>query len=784
MSDHNNRKSSESSFTPESAGAIDYKDLLKLCRKHWWWFVASLLLFIGIGLLQKYRTLPKALVEANVMVRPEKSSLGNIASQMDVSAFDLQSQEVDDELAIISSYSVINKVVHLMKLNNRYTVQKNILKKVPAPENSPLEIFYDSNIPDTLSYGLTFKVTVHENQLADIKVKCGKKGKIKFELEDKKLPCTIKTPFGLFAINKTRFFKAGEKLKETIQVLPYGFTTESLKDDLSIKIPSKRANLIRITCESNTPGFAVKVIDNLIKEYQAQNVDVKRASQSRTLSFVNDRLNRLAQELSVSEGDIEKFKRDNKLTDISTDIAFTMNKMGEIQSNLLSAETHLELVNMARTFLANPDNRHSLIPTMGEASQGVSLPGVHEYNQLILKRMELANNAKGENTVLRQLDERIDAMRTNVLASLERTYTNQRAVVANLREKNSESLSRISDLPTSERQYITIKRQQAIQEKIFLYLLQLREETELNIAKAEPRSDIIDQAFVYSTPLGMGMKKMLAIMIVLGLGLPFAAVFLLYKFRTKFSSKADVEKLTSIPIYGEMCTDSTGDKVVVTAEASSSTAELFRAIRTGLKYSMQGTDDKVILVTSTTSGEGKSFISVNLAYTIAFNDKKTLLLGADIRKPRLPEYLGIRPRFGLTEYLSNSELSLSQITTKAPGCQNLDVITAGPIPPNPAELLDSPKFKAMLTELRKQYDVIVIDSAPVGMVSDTFTIAPLADITLYVCRAEYTPIDDIRFACEVYDEHRLPRMGLVVNGTHISKGYGYGYGENHTHKRH
>lgn len=758
--------------------------LLKLCLKHWWWFVVSLVLFIGVGLLQNYRTLPRSSVEANVIVRPEKSSLGNIASQFDVAAFDMQSQEVDDELAIISSYSVMNQVVREMKLNNLYTVRKNILKKEPAPDNSPLEVFYDPAIPDTLSYSVYFKVSVDKQQLADITVKCGKKGRIKIKLEDKKLPCTVKTPYGLFAINKTKFFVPGEKLNEEIVVLPYGYTTEMYRSDFKISIPSKRANVIRVVDETTTPGFTVKVIDNLIETYRQHTVAVKRESQSRTLNFINDRMVRLAQELSVSEGDIEKFKRDNKLTDITSDIQFTMDKMSEIQLRLLNAETHLELIDMARTFLANPDNRHSLIPTMGDGGNGVSLPGVEAYNALILKRMELANNAKGDNAVLRQMDERIDAMRTNVMASLERTYTNQKAVVANLREQNSESLSRISGLPTSERQFITIKRQQAIQEKIFLYLLQLREETELNIAKAEPRSEIIDRAFIHADPIVMGLKKILIIMFILGMGVPFCAVFLIYKFRTKFSTKSEVEKITSIPVYGEMCTEHSGKNVVVTGNNSSSAAELFRLIRTNLQFAMSGGANKVILVTSTTSGEGKSFISVNLAYAIASNTKRTLLIGADIRKPRLPEYLGIHPRFGLTEYLSNDDLDISQIITKAPGSDNLDVITAGPVPPNPAELLDSPKFKALLQQLRGIYDLIVIDSAPVGMVSDTFTIAPLADVTIYVCRADYTPIADIRYASEIYDEHRLPRMGLVVNGTTISKGYGYGYGENHQVKRH
>lgn len=779
MSNQPDTYGSRSYASADKGGSkIDIPYIIDLVKKHWWWFAISVFFFVSVGVVMALRTNKKFVVEANVMVRPEGNSLGNIAADLDISSLAKQSNEVDDELAFLGSYSVMNTVVREMKLNVKYVVKKNILQRYEAPDDSPVELFYDTNIADTLSVGLLFKLDFGKDGKGDLKIISFPKNKTVGEYEDLKFPIVVRTPYGRFGLQKTQYYEKGKSLKENIWLGSYAAATEAMQREVSITIPSKKSNKINLEYQTTTPEFGRAVLDRLIEVYAQRDVREKQKQLTRTLNFVNDRLEMLTNELAQSETSIQEFKRRNNLTDISSDVEFALERMSDVQKQLLGAETRLELIEMSRKFLANPENKYSLIPTMGTGSEAVNIPGVGAYNDLILKRLELENNAKGSNVALRQIDEQLDAMRENVMSSMDRSYKNQSLVVGNLRSQNSENIGRISSLPENERQFVTIKRRQTVQERLFMYLLQLREETELNISKAEPRSEVIDQAYILTEPVGRGMKATVLFMFLLGLAIPAGILYLKERFRNKFATKQEVEKATSIPVIGEICTDDSGKHIVVANGAHSSAAELFRLVRNNLKFVLRNPSDKVVLVTSSTSGEGKSFTSVNLAYSLALlPEKKVLLMGMDIRKPRLPEYLGIRPRFGVTEYLTSPTLTLEDIITHIPNMLNLDVIVAGALPPNPAELLAEPKLETLIKRLRGMYDYIIIDSAPVGMVSDTFTLAPLADASIYVCRANYTPLRDLEFATEVYEEKRLPSMGLLINGTKQHSGYGYGYGE-------
>lgn len=319
-----------------------------------------------------------------------------------------------------------------------------------------------------------------------------------------------------------------------------------------------------------------------------------------------------------------------------------------------------------------------------------------------------------------------------------------------------------------------MKRQQTVKEQLFLYLLQQREQTAISIANSMPRGTIIDDAYSLLKPVSMSRPKMLIFAFVLGLLLPIGFITLKNKLRNKFATKSEVEAMTDVPVLGEVCLSHRKESVVV--RDSSSIAELFRLIRTNLGFVM-GDANKVVLVTSTKSGEGKSFVSVNLAASFALLGKKVLLVGMDIRKPQLANYLGISHQPGLTQYLSSDQYKISDIIQKSVDVETLDVVVAGPVPPNPAELLAEKKVDAFFASMREIYDYIIIDSAPVGMVSDTFVLDRVADATVYVCRADYTTLQDIDFVSNLYEEKRLKKLSLIVNGTSAKKGYGYGYGK-------
>ena len=429
---------------------------------------------------------------------------------------------------------------------------------------------------------------------------------------------------------------------------------------------------------------------------------------------------------------------------------------------------------MTGEFIADPANAHSLIPM---TTDNVGLQeGIKGYNELMLQRMALASNAKPNNKALKMLDEQIDAMRATIATSVVKAYDNLEVAIREQRSKLNKAMGRLGSVPEQEREFLNMKRQQQVKQQLYMFLLQKREETAMMLANATPKGIIVDEAFALNAPVNLSRKMILLIALFIGLCIPPALLYIRKVLRTKFDTKEEVEAIVDVPVLGEICNDKTGRSIVAVAGDHSSTTELFNLLRSRLPFVL-GADEKVVMLTSTRSGEGKSFVSINLAADMALLHKKVLLIGMDIRKPRLAEYMNISPRFGLTQYLASKDITVDSLITRADSANGLDVIVAGPVPPNPAELLNSPRLDQLMAELRERYDYIFIDSAPVGMVSDTFTLDRLADATIYVVRADYTTRTDLRFVDEIYADKRLKKLSIVVNGTATKRGYGYGYGE-------
>ena len=308
--------------------------------------------------------------------------------------------------------------------------------------------------------------------------------------------------------------------------------------------------------------------------------------------------------------------------------------------------------------------------------------------------------------------------------------------------------------------------------------MQKYEENALTLAITSPKGQIVDRAFNYNKPSSLSTSMLLIIGFIIGLIIPSAYLYIKFLFRTKFSSREELEQITRVPILGEVCVNYSKERVVVKEGDTSSIAELFRLMRTNLQFLLTGKQDKVILLTSSVSGEGKSFVSVNLSISLSLLKKRTIIIGLDIRNPQLAEYMNIKSRWGITNYLASEDVTIDDIIVPSNINPMLDVIVAGPIPPNPAELLLNQRLDNLFAELRERYDYIIIDSAPVGMVSDTFSLTRVSDTTVYVCRANYTQRDHIRYCNTIVGENRLRNVSLVINATTAKQGYGYGYNQN------
>ena len=762
--------------TRRDSDLIDFRAILQDYISHWWLFAICIIGCTALGFTFAKVRLDKYEVRANILITQDDTSNGNpMAGLGSLGNLFSSASVVDDEVFIVSSHSLMRDVIKKLNLNKTHIVKNNLLTKVFRYQDFPVEVYTDPAIADTLRTNIAFNVKVSDK--GNIAVTPIIKGEKEPKIKADAFPVTVKTVYGDFIINKTKYFPEGEDVKTYISFSGYDDAAENITQDLSIYVADKKANAIAMSMVSTDVDYAKDVINTVIDLYNQRGIDDKNAKSQKTAEFIDSRLELLSRDLDTAEETIETYKQRQGITDVGAETGYQMKKRGEMEAMLVEAETQLQVVKMVRDFISDPANAYSLVPMTTVTADAAE--AIKAYNDLVLKRIELSQNARSGNLGLQALDSQIDAMRKNIDVSLNKAYESAEVALGEVKNQIASTESKLGQIPTLEREYRDIQRQRSIKEQLYIFLLQRREETAMMLANSIPKGVIVDEAYSINEPVGLSKKAILLIAFVMGLFLAPVILYLRSLFRNKFSSREELEKLTSIPIAGEVCTSRAGNNLVVTSNNSSSVCELFRLIRTNLSFILNRRDDKVILVTSTVSGEGKSFVSSNLASTLALDRKKVLLVGLDIRNPKLAEYLDLPPHRGITEYLSSDQVSIDDIIMKNPLNNGMDIIVGGPIPPNPAELLNEEKVDHLFESLRERYDFIIVDSAPVGMVSDTFSLVRISDATVYVCRAEYSTTKEVDFFNHLYEENRLKKMTLVINGTKARKGYGYGYGRKH-----
>ena len=541
-------------------------------------------------------------------------------------------------------------------------------------------------------------------------------------------------------------------------------------------IATKKANLIRLGILENNIQRGKDLLNTIITTYNDNGIQTKNLEASQTAHFLNIRIDSIITELSEIEKKIELYKRSNNLTNIEAEAKIILEQNGIFKEKLVETETQRQIVSLIEKFMSDPQNKYSLMPFNSGLSDKSSIEAIQSYNELILKRLKLLQTAKPNSPTIKLIEQQIDANRENVQNTISNMKSGIEIALKDLHAQEKTFISRIKNMPTQEREFINIKRQQLIKEELYLFLLQKKEENAITLAVATPKGQIVDKAYNINKPVGATRLMLLSFSILIGLLLPIIYLYLRNIFKTKFGTRSELEALTDIPILGEICTNDTNENIVVKDGSTSPISELFRLLRSNIQFILNGKDEKVILVTSSTSGEGKSFISSNFAKTLALSRKKVILIGMDIRNPRLGDYLKLQNKYGLTNYLATNTITIPEIIVPKVLHDNMDIILAGPIPPNPAELLSSEKLKGLIDELKQTYDYIILDTAPVGLISDTFNFAYISDMTIYVCRANYTTKDNIRYANTLVQNNRLKKMSFVINATNAKQGYGYGYG--------
>lgn len=769
----------ESSTQNNSNELISLPDLVKTVVKHWYLFVISVICCVALAFAYAKITKDEYTVCANVMIRTDMSSTGNMAGAF-MQQFGLgnlmgQGVSVDDELHVISSHSLLREAALKMGLNKTRIYKENFFNRETQYKDFAIDVIDPTMQCDTLSTTLVFKIKVDEEGKADIKVK--KRFHTLANIKDTTLPAEVSTIYGNYIVTTTPDYVAGEAYNYTIRVCSFDAAAENVGKNVDIYIPDKLSNLITLSMQTAYIDYGKELLNTLTDLYNKRGIKEKNIEAINTAQFIDERLALIAHELDSAERKVEKYKQDNKLSDLEIEAKIILEQDGEFQATLLETETTAKILEYTLDFISQPENRYSLIPFSSGLDKGAS-DALTAYNELALKRLNLSNTAKAGSPALKILEEQIDASRQNVISTVKTALESTNIALKDLRDKEAKFYDRIRTMPTQEREFISIFRQKAIKEELYIFLLQKQEENALTLAMASPKGQIVDEAYNFVEPVSLSTTMKLAIGFLIGLILPAIYLYLRAIFQTKFSTKEEVERMTRIPILGELCTHHSNSNIVVHEGDNSSISELFRLLRTNLQFMLTGKKDKVVLLTSSVSGEGKSFVSVNLAIALSLLKKRVLIIGLDIRNPRLSEYLNVTSRFGITNYLASEEVEIDQIIVPSNINPLLDIITAGPVPPNPAELILSNRLDALFDELRNRYDYIIVDSAPVAMVSDTFSLMRIADAVIYVCRANYTQREYIRYCNNLVTDGRLHNVSLVVNATNSSQGYGYGVGPN------
>lgn len=754
------------------------KAIVDQYASHWKWFVLGVFVSLLIAYIYLRYYTPQYQAATTILVKDEKKGgmLSELSAFADMGIGGGIKNNLDNEVEILRSRTLIESVVKKLNLNTAFIIEGNVIK-AEVYQNSPVMVNFIDQKPGFFENKMEFKyvaVTSNTFELDDLSPE-------KSILIDNnnvfKYGQPIKTKYGTLVINKSaaQLNTTDKNDSEIIIVLsPLENTVESFRSRLKVNPLSKTSSVVEITLIDPVLTKAEDFLDVLVQNYNEDAVADKNLISENTSKFIANRLKLITEELEGVEQDVQSFKNTNQLTDIETEAKLFIEGSSEYDKKGVEADIQLNIISSMLDFMKK-SKKSDLLPANIVSGEATEMIG--SYNQLVLDRNRIMKSATEANPTVIKIDQQLSSLKLSVASSLTRMQSNLSIQKRNLNSQEGLLNSKLGKIPVQERQFRVIARQQKVKEELYLYLLQKREETAISLSATEPNARVIDAAKGSKIPVAPKKNIIYLGALLLGLLVPFGIIYLMDLLDTKIKSRLDLEGKTLIPFIGDV-PKSDNPSEIIKSESRSSSAEALRIIRTNLEFMLTKVPEgqaKTIFLTSTFPREGKTFVSANLAATFALSGKKVLLIGMDIRNPRLDEYLTLPDR-GLTNYLTSKDLVLEDLIVKYDGFDDFHVLPAGVIPPNPAEMLMNKKVDTLFEIVKKQYDYIIVDTAPVSLVTDTLLIAKHADCFIYVARANVLEKRMLNIANTLYREQKLPNMCLLLNDTDSTKGYGYGYG--------
>ena len=776
----------EESMRDMDEDKINYQEILFKYIIHWPWFAVSVVAcLIGAWVYLHFQT-PVYKISASIMIKGDKKGGGGGTAELEnlgIGGVITSTQSIDNEIGVLHSKTILKEVVNNLELYITYNDEDEFPKK-EMYKTSPVVVNLTAQEADRLPGAALIDMKISPEGSLNVNLKVGLN---EYNQHFDKLPAVLPTNVGTFGFalrdslsNGKVEGQKGERHISAVVSHPFG-VAKGYQWALTIAPTSKATSVAVVSLVNTNIQRGQDFINKLMEMYNRNTNNDKNEVAEKTREFINERIKIIDEELGNTEEKLETFKRNAGLTDISSDAQLAVSGNAEYEKKRVENGTQINLVRDLAKYISNPSNEYEVFPgNIGLTDNGLTTQ-LERYNELVIERKRLLRTSTENNPMIVNLDMSIRAMRTNVKTALDGTLQGLLIVKADLDREANRFSRRISDAPGQERQYVSIARQQEIKAGLYLMLLQKREENAITLAATANNAKIIDEPVAEGGPISPKPKMIYMVALVLGVGLPVGVIFLIGLTQFKIEGRGDVEKLTRLPIIGDVpLTEEKSGSIAVFENQNNIMSETFRHVRTNLQFILEN-DKKVILVTSTVSGEGKSFISANLAISLSLLGKKVIIVGLDIRKPGLNKVFSIpRKEIGITQYLANPEKNLMDLVQPSDVSKNLYILPGGSVPPNPTELLARDGLDKAIETLKKNFDYVILDTAPVGMVTDTLLIGRVADLSVYVCRADYTHKNEYTLINELAENNKLPSLCTVINGLDLKRrkyGYYYGYGK-------
>lgn len=758
-------------------GRIDYLMLLRKALRYWYVFAGGLIITLAAAFA--YLKYKEPVYQSSTLILVEDDKSGNQLTEEaifeDLGLARVSSNLVN-EMMVLKSSPLLKEVVEKLDLQYRYFRIEGLIKR-ELYKTSPVEVlswepkegyweFYGNLSADRVG---GFQLEIEDESLGGTRVFYGEFGK------------NLELPVGSITLADRGDAKDYEKIG--VQALPVGAMIGYLQGKIQVSLADEKSSMLHLSMKDVSPQRISDVLTTLVEVYNETSIEQKNVVFKNTIDLINNRIDMIIEELTAAEQDVENYKQRFSMTELSAEGTLLMNEVSSYSKEIASRQLQLEIMNSIEDFLVKNRNNFEFVPTNISITNLTLTTQLESFNRLLAQREQLRTDLGPSHPDLLLTEKQIRNLRETIIENIQAIRKDLEMALNANRNVKGNLQARLQTLPRRERELIEIERRKSVKENLYLYLLQKREESAISLAVTSARSQVVEPAYPPVSPISPNRRQILVVAFFMGLAFPAGIVFLMYFLNDKIQVEDDVEGATAVPVAGLICQSRKKTRLVVRENSRSVTAEMFRMLRANLSYFAAGADLKVMLITSGMSGEGKSFIALNLGAIQALAGKKVVILELDLRKPK-QEIFGtdVQPGKGVVDYLIDADYTVGDIIQKSGAHPNLDLIQCGPKPPNPSELILSGRLRELVELLRKRYDFVILDTPPVGIVADALQMSDLADATMFVLRAGYSRRPELKLINGLTEKKKLPRPFIVLNAVPVKRpgyydqGYGYSYG--------